>query len=98
MRKFFYGTSILLLAAGMAFAQSTTDQSTQPSQSSNSIQGCLSGSDNNFTLVDQNGKTWALHVADGQNLKDHVGHTVAVEGRPMSASEARRTQSTLRAT
>jgi hypothetical protein len=55
MRKFFYGTSILMLAAGMAFAQSTTpDQSTSPSsgQSSNSIQGCLSGSDNNFTLTD----------------------------------------------
>src|SRR5262245_9955161 len=101
MRKFFYGTAILLLAAGMAFAQSSTtpDQSTTPSQSasqsssSNTIQGCLSGSDNNFTLTDQSGKTYVLK-AEGQDLKAHVGHTVSVQGRPMSASESGAASST----
>src|SRR5919108_3464269 len=111
MRKFFYGTAILLLTASMAFAQTSTtpDQTAPPSsqtpsttpdqtapsssqtptssQSGNSIQGCLSGSDPNYTLTDQSCKTWMLQ-ADGQDLKSHVGHTVGITGQPAAAGEA----------
>jgi hypothetical protein len=62
----------------------TTDQSSQPSSqsgmssSSGAIQGCLSGSDGNYTLTDSaSGKTYSLSGTNA-DLKAHVGQQVEV--------------------
>ena len=66
--------------------QTTTTQTTQTStDSSNSIEGCLSGSSGNWTLTDQSGKTWQL-AGDTSKLSDHVGHQVRLTGDSGSAS------------
>src|SRR5712671_1437149 len=67
MRKLFYFTSILLITAGMTFAQS--DQTT--------LSGCISKSGDNFVLTDQNGTAYKL---DGSGLDAHVGHQASLTG------------------
>jgi len=75
----------------------TTDQTQPPSSSSTSsqgatgsssgettVQGCIGGSGDNFTLTDQNGKTWQLQSNNNAAFKDHVGHTVSATGTPGS--------------
>jgi hypothetical protein len=83
--------SFALLIASLGFAQ---DQSPQPSaQSPNStatssstptagsIQGCLGGSDGNFTLTQDSTGTIFKLVGSNDRLKQHVGHEVAVSGQ-----------------
>ncbi len=66
--------------------QTTTTQTTQTSSdSSNSIEGCLSGSAGNWTLTDQSGKTYQLS-GDTSKLSDHVGHQVRLMGTDNSSS------------
>lgn len=66
--------------------QTTTTQTTQTSSdSSTSIEGCLSGSAGNWTLTDQSGKTWQL-AGDTSKLSDHVGHQVRLMGSDNSSS------------
>lgn len=66
--------------------QTTTTQTTQTSSdSSTSIEGCLSGSAGNFTLTDQSGKTYQL-AGDTSKLSDHVGHQVRLMGSDNSSS------------
>lgn len=43
------------------------------------IQGCLGGSEGNFTLTDKSGIAYRL-IGDSSKLKDHVGHEVEVKG------------------
>ena len=75
----------------------TTDQAQPPSSSSapsqgatgsssgeTTVQGCIGGSGDNFTLTDQNGKTWQLQSNNNAAFKDHIGHTVSVTGTPGS--------------
>jgi hypothetical protein len=83
--------SVALLVASLGFAQ---DQSSQPSaqsptsaatSSSNptagNIQGCLGGSDGNFTLTQDSTGTIFKLVGSNDQLKQHVGHEVAVSGQ-----------------
>jgi hypothetical protein len=65
----------LLLAAGIAVAQTPT--------SGNTVQGCLNGSSGNYTFVDNSGKNWKL-TGNTQDLSAHVGHTLQVTGAPDS--------------
>lgn len=68
--------------------QTTTTQTTQTStDSSNSIEGCLSGSSGNWTLTDQSGKTWQL-AGDTSKLSDHVGHQIRVTGSSDNSGSA----------
>lgn len=69
MRKTALAT--IVLAAGMALAQTSATPST--------VQGCLSGANGNFTFTDQSGKSWTL-TGSTDNLKDHVGNTVQITG------------------
>lgn len=79
--------SIALLFASLGWAQ---DQSAQPTTSTEasssntnpgSVQGCLGGSDGNFTLTqDSTGTVFKLAGSDDK-LKKHVGHEVAVSGQ-----------------
>ena len=69
--------STLVLAASFAWAQTPT--------SSNSIQGCLSGSDGNYMLMDQSGKDLKLSGTT-VDLKAHLGHKIEISGAQLSDS------------
>ena len=85
MRKVLFATAVLLLALGVALAQqqpATSDTNTNTPSNAGSqitVQGCLGGNPGNFTLLGSDGTSYQLQGNDDQ-LKDHVGHTVAVTG------------------
>jgi hypothetical protein len=53
--------------------------------SANSVEGCLSGSDGNYTLTDQTGTSYKL-TGDTAKLSEHIGHEVKITGTKSSAS------------
>jgi hypothetical protein len=57
------------------------------SGSQTSVQGCLSGSDGNFTITDQSGTTYRL-TGDTSKLTEHVGHEVKITGTTSADSAA----------
>ena len=85
MRKVLLAMAVLLLALGVAWAQqepATSDSNTTTPANAGSqvtVQGCLGGSPGNFTLLGSDGTTYKLQGSDNQ-LKEHVGHTLAVTG------------------
>ena len=64
-------------------------QSTAGSANANetNIEGCLSGSAGNYTLVDKSGTTWQLS-GDTSKLDKEVGHEVRITGSASGASSA----------
>ncbi|HKV82848.1 MAG TPA: hypothetical protein VJP02_32165 [Candidatus Sulfotelmatobacter sp.] len=98
MRQIFLLLSILLLGLSWAVAQDATTQgSTSSAPSSNSgqtsrtgdggqmtVEGCLSGSNGNFTLTDKSGTSYQL-TGDTAKLTEHVGHEIKVTGTSASA-------------
>lgn len=99
MRQVLLLVSVILLAASWVAAQdnSTSQSDTNSptaSQTASSaaggettVQGCLSGSNGNFTLTDKNGNSYKL-TGDTAKLSEHVGHEVKVTGTSSSASAA----------
>ena len=97
MRKLALLFSVILLGASWVAAQDNStsqDQANSPaaSQTASStagsettVQGCLSGSDGNFTLTDKSGNNYTL-TGDTAKLTEHVGHEVKVTGTTSSAS------------
>jgi len=94
MRHLFFLLSILLLGLTWAAAQDTTSQPSSAGQSETAgapqtsrsgaggqvtVEGCLSGSNGNFTLTDKNGMSYQL-TGDTAKLSEHVGHEVKVTG------------------
>jgi hypothetical protein len=74
-------------------SQSSPDngQGAQSSASQNSVQGCLGGSGNNFTVTDKSGTSYQLQLpqgADANALKPHVGEEVRVEGTPSNGGSS----------
>ena len=80
--------SFFLLCAVWAFGQtypqssspsqnqsSASSQSSSPSGGETKVEGCLNGSNGNYTLTDTSGKTWQLS-GDTSKLSDHVGHKI----------------------
>jgi hypothetical protein len=51
------------------------------------IEGCLSGSDNNFTLTDRSGTKYQL-VGDNAQLTKHAGEEVRLTGTAPSSAKA----------
>jgi uncharacterized protein YdeI (BOF family) len=49
------------------------------------VEGCLSGSNGQYTLTDKQGTTYQL-MGDSSKLADHVGHEVKVTGSENTAS------------
>jgi hypothetical protein len=49
------------------------------------MQGCLSGSDGNYTLMVRNGTSYKL-TGDTAKLAEHIGHEIKVTGTVSSAS------------
>jgi hypothetical protein len=55
--------------------------------SSNTLQGCLSGTNGNYTLTDSAGNTYQL-MGDSAELSKHVGQQINVTGSMASAGTA----------
>jgi len=51
------------------------------------VEGCLQGSDGNFTLTDSSGTTYQL-AGDTSKLTEHVGHEVRIKGSTSGASSS----------
>jgi hypothetical protein len=59
-----------------------------PTSSGNtSVQGCLGGSDGNYTLTDKDGNSYRL-TGDTAKLSEHVGHEVKITGSTASSAAA----------
>ena len=86
-KKMLYLSSAVLLAGAMGVAQtamgSSQDQdSSAASQAAGAkVRGCLSGSEGNYTLTDNNGTIYHLVGGDAQ-LSGSVGHEVEISGTP----------------
>ena len=89
MKRLFLTTILLLLSSHWASTQSSSSSSQQPDKSQTaasdhkhqkSIEGCLSGAANTFTLTDATGKTYEL-LGDTSGLNQNVGHQVRISGR-----------------
>ena len=59
------------------------------------VQGCLSGSNGNYTLTDKNGNSYQL-TGDTAKLSEHVGHEVKVMGSSGAAGSSAASGSTSR--
>jgi hypothetical protein len=70
----------VLLATTWALAQSDqTAPMGKGKANQTSVQGCLGGSDGNYTLTDKTGNTYQL-TAGSADLKSHVGQQVQISG------------------
>lgn len=49
------------------------------------VEGCLGGSDGNYTLTDQSGTSYRL-TGDTAKLSEHIGHQVKVSGTKSAAT------------
>ena len=93
MRKILLALSVVLLGLTWAVAQDPSTQSTPSSASGQSaggqmtVEGCLSGSNGNFTLTDKNGMSYQL-TGDAAKLSEHVGHEVKVTGTSSGSGAA----------
>src|SRR5580692_2298667 len=86
MRQIFLLLSVLVLGLSWAVAQDSTSGQTSRTGAGGqmTVEGCLSGSNGNFTLTDKNGMSFKLTAATAK-LTEHVGHEVKVTGTPGSA-------------
>lgn len=91
MRQIFLLLSIMLLGLTWAVAQNETgtasSQAGQSASGQKTVEGCLSGSNGNFTLTDKNGMSYQL-TGDTAKLSEHVGHEVKVTGMPSAGGGA----------
>lgn len=91
MRQVLLCVSILLLGLTWGFAQTSGSSDATPTQSGSAgqmghagsghttVEGCLSGSNGNYTLTDKQGNTYQL-TGDTAKLSEHVGHEVKIMG------------------
>ena len=81
----------LVLLASAAWLQAQAGGYSQPSQSSGSasghmtVQGCLQGSDGNYTLTADDGTMYQL-TGNTSDLSAHVGHEVQISGTTSASS------------
>ena len=79
----------LALSAACLQAQDQSQPAATPSAgqsaSSQTVEGCLQGSNGSFTLTDNSGTTYQLS-GDNSKLADHVGHEVSITGSTSGAS------------
>jgi hypothetical protein len=74
----------LLLALALLFpvdwlkAQESSQVGTAGS-AQRTVQGCLQGSDGNYTLTEKSGRTYSL-LGDMSKLTAHIGHEVQITG------------------
>jgi hypothetical protein len=79
----------LLLSAAWLQAQDASQtgssQTGTAASGQTTVQGCLQGSDGNYTLTDKSGTTYQLQ-GDTKKLSAHVGHEVQITGSTSGTS------------
>ena len=65
----------------------TGQMGTSKSSEKQKVEGCLSGTDGNFTLTDKSGTTYQLQ-GENSELAKHVGQEVRVDGMASASSSA----------
>ena|SRR5437762_3578558 len=90
-RTFLLAISLLASAAWLQaqsqYPQTGSSQKGASASGQTTIEGCLQGSDGNYTLTDKSGTTYQLQ-GDTSKLSAHVGHEVQITGSTTSASSA----------
>jgi hypothetical protein len=98
MQRLLLLVSVLLLSVSWVAAQDsaspgqTSSNQTSASQSdsnaagSQTIEGCLSGTNGKYTLTDSQGKSYDVSGGDSAKLANHVGHEVKITGTVSSGS------------
>src|SRR5438132_13289591 len=90
-RTFLLAISLLasaaLLQAQNQYPQTGSSQKGASASGQTTVEGCLQGSDGNYTLTDKSGTTYQLQ-GDTSKLSAHVGHEVQITGSTTSASSA----------
>ena len=74
--------ALALLSATALLAHQQESQPVSPTDrplSQQTVQGCLQGTDHNFTLTDSSGTTYQLE-GDSGKVREHVGHEIQVSG------------------
>jgi len=71
--------ALLASTAWLQAQQYPPDTSKQTGSTENKVEGCLQGSNGNFTLTDSSGTTYQLQ-GDTAKLTEHVGHEVQITG------------------
>lgn len=69
------------------YPQAGSSQTRTSSSGQTTVQGCLQGSEGNYTLTDSAGMTYKLE-GDTSKLTAHVGHEVQISGTTSGASAA----------
>ena len=90
-RTFLLAVSLLASAAWLQaqsqYPQTGSSQKGASASGQTTVEGCLQGSDGNYTLTDKSGTTYQLQ-GDTSKLSAHVGHEVQITGATTSASTA----------
>src|SRR5213595_1074758 len=78
-----------LLSFGLMSRPAVRAADKNEGKSSVTVTGCLSQGDEakEFSIKDDNGKTYGLFATRGVNLKPHLGHKVTVTGTPTKEHE-----------
>ncbi len=77
MMKIFLLALTLLFPAAWLESQDTSQ--TGSTGSARTVQGCLQGSDGNYTITERSGRTYSL-LGDMSKLTAHIGHEVQITG------------------
>jgi hypothetical protein len=85
--------TIGLMCGSLALAQDSpggqmTNPNNRSSAGANAIQGCLGGSNGNYTLTEDDTGTVLNLSGDEGRFQKHVGHEVAVTGKSMGNAGA----------
>ena len=78
---------VVLTSAAWLQAQAYPQSSPTQTPGSKTVQGCLQGSDGNYTLAADNGTVYQL-TGNTSDLKEHVGHEVQIAGMASASSAA----------
>lgn len=79
--------SAVWLQAQSQYPKTESSQTEASASGQTTVQGCLQGSDGNYTLTDDGGTSYQLQ-GDTSKLSAHVGHEVQIIGSTTSASSA----------
>ena len=72
-------TSAAWLQAQAGYPQSSASQNSGAMSDQATVEGCLQGSNNNYTLTADSGTVYQL-TGDTSKLSEHVGHEVRITG------------------
>jgi hypothetical protein len=86
-KKIFLATLVLFVSSSWVLAQNNPpsqppadkSQTEKADQKGDTVEGCLTGAADTFTLTDAKGRTYLL-TGDTSGLKENVGHMVRLYG------------------